>query len=281
MKVKKKISWQINRNEQTLISSVEENFKAKKTIAVIKVNVETFIIESAYINIDGHKTMVPNIIGTLGYIQGKKTLKRALKESPFEKYTDLFIQCISALIQAETYVYRERGYQTEEEYNRYWDLLEDNGCRMYSHSRKALRKGDLPWMSYVPDNFNKNPIFAREKNYEVISYQDESEDKTEDFLSKNLFGLISLKGHLKDDYHEMILEIITDLNCIVKNSKINFIKAPGKSCYSNKENQNNLKSLNLKEIEKHQIIDAFGGCDGCYHIVEMAIDMADVIKGSD
>lgn len=196
------------------------------------------------------------LIGIEGYIQGKKIVKKRLLENGHDSFSDIFLQCISALLQAETYVYKERGYKTREDYNIYWDFLEKNNCRMYSDSRRTERLADLPWMDYVPDNFEKDILFEREKTYTIEK--------------KN--GNIFCKGYLSDTYHEMLTLIKIDSEGIITENKIKIIRAPGVSCFTNDENNNSLMGRKLSEISKRDIISALGGCDGCYHIVEMYID---------
>lgn len=198
----------------------------------------------------------PELTGVLGYIQGKKIIKKRLLENDHANYVDVFIQCVSALLQAETYVYKERGYKSKEEYNVYWDFLEKNNCRMYSDSRREERVVDLPWMDYVPDNFYEEILFQREKTYS--------------FEKQN--GTIVCRGHLSDTYHEMDTLMEVDENGVVTRNEIKVIKAPGISCFTNDENNNILVGRKLNEIKKGDIICSLGGCDGCYHIVEMYIE---------
>ena len=153
-------------------------------------------------------------------------------------------------------ILKERGYKTREDYNIYWDFLEKNNCRMYSDSRRTERLADLPWMDYVPDNFEKDILFEREKTYTIEK--------------KN--GNIFCKGYLSDTYHEMLTLIKIDSEGIITENKIKIIRAPGVSCFTNDENNNSLMGRKLSEISKRDIISALGGCDGCYHIVEMYID---------
>ncbi|MDY2960279.1 MAG: DUF2889 domain-containing protein [Hornefia sp.] len=196
------------------------------------------------------------LIGVLGYIQGKKIIKKRLSEARNSKFEDIFLQCVSALLQAETYVYRERGFESKKEYNEYWDILEKNGCRMYSDSRKDARASDVPWMDYVPDNFGSTVLFEREKEYEI----------------KRADGTVCCKGHLSDSYHEMETIIEVDSKDVVKRNEIRIIRAPGISCFTNDENNGALAGRKLKDIRKKDIVSALGGCDGCYHIVEMYIE---------
>lgn len=258
-----KIRWSVERRGDCLLSATEKNDGIHMIGAYLYVEIHTFKILRAEIKQNGNIYKVTELKGIEAYISGKKILKKALSESEFEKYTPLFIQCISALVQGETYVYRERGYKTKEEYNRYWDKLEDNGCRMYSKKMSHMRKNDLQWMDYVPDRFNKTKLFIREKFYEM---------RTEE----NASGVFA---HLSDTYHEMKIHLKLTKEKEIGEMEIEMLRVPGKACYTNKENSKLLIGENICNLSKTKVIDLLGRSTGCYHIVEMFLDLQDMICG--
>lgn len=258
------IKWEVRKLTDCLESSVTESNGFFCDRALLQVNISTFKIKNAEIISEkkvGSNTVVrkenfDELCGIDAYIHGKKEIKCVLQKNGRSERVNIFVQCVSALVQAETYVYRERGYKSKEEYNLYWDIIENDGCRMYSASRKAFRKEDKKWMDYVPDNFNRELLFFRRKTYEKI------------------FGESDVKYLLKlnDSYHEMNIEIFTNADKICKSMNISVIRAPGVACFTNKINESKLIGHKLTEINKKWIIENFGKSDGCYHIVELLTD---------
>lgn len=261
------IKWNVIREAASLISTVEKKFvflgEESVMTATVKVGVKDFIIEEAKGSVNGKEYEVDELKGLYGYISGKKAIKKKTMNK-FPELSPLFLQCVSGLIQAETYVYDERGYNSKDEYNRYWDNLEEDGCRYYSNKRADLRASEPAWMEYVPDNFKATELFKREKRYSAV---------VED-------GTLITVGFLNDTYHEMAISMELNIQGNVLDFQIVFFRGPGQACFSNSENSNMLKGWNIKDISKRDIIKILGGCDGCYHIVELAVELVDVIRGS-
>ncbi|MBN7773947.1 DUF2889 domain-containing protein [Clostridium aminobutyricum] len=198
--------------------------------------------------------------GEMGYIAGKKKLNDLLKLPEGEILKYLFGQCINGLIQSETYVYQERGFRTKEEYNAYWDLAEENGCRMYSRPDKM----DLKWMDYVPPLMRKINLFNRMKNYRVY-------EKNKEFCV--------MTGSFSDSFHEINVDIIfSQSSGNIVTANIEFCRAPGKACFENAIHSNKLLGENMYQVEKKQVVSLFGGAEGCYHLTEMILDMTNLIK---
>ena len=257
------IWWSVERRGDCLVSATEKNDGIQIMGAYLYVEIHTFRVVRAEIKQNGNIYKVTDLKGIEAYISGKKIFKNVLLGSEFEKYTPLFIQCISALVQGETYVYRERGYKTKEEYNHYWDKLEDNGCRMYSKKLSHMRKNDLQWMDYVPNRFNKSKLFIREKFYEMCTEENTS----------------GVWAHLSDTYHEMKIYLKLTKEKNISEMEIEMLRVPGKACYTNEENSNLLIGENICELTKTKVIDLLGRSAGCYHIVEMFLDLQDMICG--
>ncbi len=110
---------------------LQRNWEAE---AILTMSVETFIIERAECEIhrktapryDKYET-ITELEGCSGYIEGKRVLNQLRGKPAGELLRYLFTQCINGVIQAETYVYRQRGFETPNQYNKYWDKLEENG----------------------------------------------------------------------------------------------------------------------------------------------------------
>lgn len=265
--MKMKIEWLVEREGDTLISTVKKIYKDKNQTAILRVGVKDFkIIDACFFaekNNEIHdKHHYDMLTGADGYIQGKKQIKNLLKDEENNVAIELFLQGISALVQAETYVYKERGYDTKEEYNVYWDFLEKNGCRYYSEEMAFMRCDELKWMDYVEDRFQEHILFQRQKTYEII-----------DNPKENGYKIVAV---LKDTYHEISIDLMCDENYIVVDGDISFVRAPGKACFTNRENVKFFRNKSLGDMTKSEIIENFGGRCGCYHVVEMILEIKSV-----
>ncbi len=259
------IKWEVERDENILISTVKKMFNNKSDLVRIKVDISSFkIIEANFLD-DKRIISCDSIEGMYAYIQGKKRIKTVLKEEMHveNNIVDLFLQAISALVQAETYVYKERGYKNKNEYNLYWDLLEKNNCRYYNDEFYFMRAGEPKWMDYVENRFEDKILFQRKKTYEINK-----------ILNEPNYKIVAL---LEDTYHEIIIGLKCDPNYVVLDGAIEFTRAPGKACFTNSENIEYLIGKSLISLTKSDVIKILGGRLGCYHVVEMIAEIIGVI----
>lgn len=197
--------------------------------------------------------------GMNGHIDGKRKVSGILKNSYAPEIRYLMIQCINGLIQAESYFYKERGFKSREHYDEYWDILENNGCRMYSYPSE----NDLRWMDYIPQYERKRLLFSRFKNFEIEQNGD----------------LCKGRGRFIDSYHELYAEITFDSNSgLLGKCDISYVRAPGESCFSNASHGRKLEGTKLSELTDRHIVCMFGRSEGCYHLVEILKDLLNLLR---
>ena len=192
--------------------------------------------------------------GTTAFIDGKKAAAafRSLPEGRAAKY--LMGQCINGVIQAETYFWEERGFEDPESYNSYWDVLEENGCRMYTHPDPE----DLRWLDYVPPGRRERSLFHRLKNSRIM----------------RCGGELVCSGDFTDSYHEISLEMACDEESgAIGRCGIRYLRAPGKACFCNDVHAQELIGRNLYEMTGRDVLDLAGRSEGCYHLVEILKDI--------
>lgn len=200
------------------------------------------------------------LIGLSGYIQGKRELKRLLDKPCGTMMKYLFTECIDGLIQGETCVYEERGYECEEDYNHYWDELEKNGCRMYSH----ITADDKDWLDYADPRCRKKNLFNRIKSCHVVDYG----------AKTNV-----ARGMFSDSYHELNIEIgFHEETGIILSCEIFFSRAPGKACFGNQIHKVMLIGKSIYEMQKIDVIDLLGRGEGCYHLVDITLDLLRLVN---
>ncbi len=201
-----------------------------------------------------HKEVLTDLIGCSGYIQGKKELKKLRSKKDGEKIKYTFEQCINGIIQGETFVYQERGFASQESYNDYWDILEENGCRMYSNAHPD----DLPWMTYAGPIDREQNLFNRFKRVNFVPSGEH----------------LHVNASFSDSYHELQLQLTLGKKDLeVLHCHLDFIRAPGHACFDNHVHCEKLVGSSLAKMTKRDLVQIFGGAQGCYHVVDIMLDV--------
>ncbi len=238
---------------------IEKHWEGQGTLFM---DIKTFKIEKALyeLHIKGENPCniceeIPELKGLSGYMDGKKDMNVLTEKPNGDKLKYMFLQCINGMIQAETYVYKERGFQAPDEYNKYWDKLEENGCRMYSN----VDPSDLPWMEYAGPLSRKINLFNRFKRATLIKKEN---------------GDINISASFTDSYHELIVELaLIGQDMVVENCDIQFVRAPGVACFHNSVHGQHFVGRKMKHLNKRDLIESFGKSQGCYHIVDVMLDV--------
>ena len=259
----------VNRKDRELISEATFVGRDLEAKASLQVDINSFVIRDAVWEIHrapngiaaGSGNAASLLSGIEAHIEGKRQLKRLLLLDGGTILKYLFTDCVKSLIQAETYVYRERGFADEAAYNIYWDRVEEGGCRMYTHPDPT----DVPWMDFVPRGPRNDNLFNRGRHYLIMEAGD---------------GQIEIVGGFHDTYHELALKFnLKDLTGIISRCEIGFARAPGCACFDNRIHAEKFVGKNINVLTKKEIIGMAGGSEGCYHLVDLLSDAADLFAG--
>ena len=258
----------VNKRDSELLSEtliLGNNLEAKVTLVV---NINSFLIKNAYWEIHkaptgvtlGHgSTEILN--GELAHIEGRKQLKKLLSMNGGVILEYLFSDCVKSLIQAETFVWAERGFESEKAYEKYWDHIEENGCRAYSHPDSQ----DPTWMVYSASNPRQNNLFNRCRHYMFIDFNDLQ---------------TSVIAGFNDSYHELGVSIsMSSEDLMISKCDIDFVRAPMNACYENFIHGEKFEGKSILKLEKKEIIDLAGRCYGCYHLVDLITDVSAIARG--
>lgn len=214
-------------------------------------------------NINVNKTggCLPLGKGTTDILNGKDAYLLAHKT--FNALLDLpggsllryaFIQCSKAVVQAETFLYKERGFATKEEYDVYWDQLEAEGCRFYTHPEA----GDLRWSEYVGNFQRGDYIFERFKT----------------FVEMDEENVVMRHGTFSDSYHQIEITVtVSKSNGRIEDFDVKYIRVPGNACRQCEANAEVMIGENAMKLDKKTIVSKLGGGSGCYHIVDLTWDI--------
>ncbi len=260
------VSVNVDRYKDSVVSLSVYLDRKQEIRGYIRADTESYAIQDAWCETvrsrEAGKTGIVSLDfmkGMNAHIDGKRKAAGTLKSSYAPEVRYLMGQCFNGLIQAESYLYRERGFKSREQYNKYWDILEENGCRMYSHPSED----DLRWMDYIPQYERKHMLFSRFKNFEIEQEGD----------------CCKGRGRFIDSFHELYVQVRCDRSSgVIKKCDISYVRAPGAACFSNDSHGKKLEGMKLSELTGRHIVDMFGRSEGCYHLVEILKDLFKVMK---
>lgn len=202
---------------------------------------------------------VPELAGLEAYFKaGASALRAALGDYP-PLALDLFTENIRALIQAESFLYAERGYPTLDDYVEYWKTFYLNACRYYS----SLDRVSVGWGRYVgrregPNLFNRFESLARHSSGEVRT----------------------VRATMSDSFHEMALRLVLQGEKLeVKEAVGRVLRAPDRVCFEAAALVRGLEGSALAGKSKKQVAPLLGGGQGCVHLINLAAASAALFDG--
>lgn len=200
--------------------------------------------------------------GKEAYLTAHKLFDELLVLPGGELLKYIFIQSGKAIVQAETFLYKERGYDRKESYDEYWDIVEENGCSFYTYPCDD----DLRWSEYVGNYDRGDYLFQRFKTFAMMEHD----------FEQTYFGTFS------DSYHHIDVEMTVNTETkIITAFNLRYIKAPGKACLRSINNGKNMVGVNIRDVDKKTVVSKIGGCEGCYHVLDLSWDIIKKIKLED
>ncbi len=167
---------------------------------------------------------------------------------------EMLAECVKGIIQAETFIYRDRGYPTPEAYGEYWEKFYLDSCRYYSNLHRISRK----WSDYVGGYYTGKKLFARTKNCTV----------------RKVPGGYAAAGVFSDTFHEMAVTISLNEAGMVTECRGDFLRAPDPVCFENAPSLDMLEGSYLSSLAKKQVAELIGGPAGCDHLVDLVYALA-------
>lgn len=201
---------------------------------------------------------LPELIGIEAYITGKIALNEKLGGPEQELPRELIAECFRSVLQAETFFFLERGFQSAKQYD---DFCEENSigaCRYYSH----LDQTEKQWTEWLENTERSYNLFNRSKTVNI---------------QQNQSNLIITASFI-DSFHH--ISIIMELNKdgIIQNASGDFISAPDKICYKNTEHLSKFTGNKLSAMNKKEIAALAGGAEGCNHLVDLIYEVVKAIR---
>lgn len=192
--------------------------------------------------------------GAAAYFNCGPDLRREAADIAGGSVREMLAECVKGVIQAETFIYRDRGYPTPQAYGEYWEKFYGDSCRYYSNLHRVTRK----WSKYVDGYYIDRKLFARAKNCYIL----------------RVFGGYAAVGMFSDTFHEMGIHLSLNDEGMVLESQGNFLRAPDPVCFENAPLLTKLEGSLLAGLDKKEIIKGIGGPGGCDHLVDLAYTLA-------
>jgi hypothetical protein len=254
----------VNRCGNTLLSECTLLSNGVEAVAWVDADVQTLQISRAgwanYRSPAGETGIfeLPALIGTEAYITGGPALKKVLGEAGLEIPYELISDCFRGIVQAETYFFMERGFQSAKHYDDFCEQHSIGACRFYSH----LDQREKQWTEWVGITERSYNLFNRCKTV-IIQQQQLNRTITSSFM---------------DSFHHLGVGMEIDQNGMVLSAHGNFINAPDPICYKNNEHLDAFVGKQLGQMSKKEIAALAGGAEGCNHLVDLIYEVKKVLQ---
>lgn len=234
--------------------------------ASITVDVSSFEIKSAnwnaYRTPEGYTEIgreITELNGIEAFMQAGPEVRKHLSNEMDGLVVTLINECIKGLIQAETYVYTERGYATAQEYDEYWRTFNNNYCRYFNN----IDRLSSYWTEYLGDCLRSNNLFHRNQQCSIFRTNP---------------GNYMVTGQFIDSFHEIGLMFEAAEDGRIIECTGNLLRGPDPVCFENDQHLAKLKGKNILELDKKGLALDLGGSEGCFHILDMITEMSKALK---
>ena len=233
---------------------------------VLEVGVEDLIIKDAVVetfrqkdrNLEEPSVYRPPLQGIKAYFGAGKPVKEAMGPQP--QLIEPVLENIMAVIQAEAYFYQERGFESAEAYDDFWDQNYQGACKYYSNLELVKER----FMKNIQPKHRSTHLFGRYRNVAVFSLGNET-------LRVNI--------NFSDSFHEMAMS----LTC--RGKEYNVVNVEGwilrcadQICRQAVFDLQGLVGLALAGVQEKEIIKRTGGRQGCTHLSLMTADAARALQ---
>ncbi len=199
----------------------------------------------------GRSIALPQLAGLEAYLGCGPQLRRAVEFLKHEFVGELFAEGVRGIVQAETFLWRERGFSSPSEYGQHFAKLFDGSCRYYSFLERVTRN----WDEYA-GSYRQGLLFSRAK--EQILYSTENK--------------LYLLGSLNDSFHGALLELELAEGGMVTRAQGFLPRIPDEVCREAAAFAKALEGRQIAGMEKREIASLMGEGKGCVHLIDLAAD---------
>jgi hypothetical protein len=252
-------------NEELLASETSYVDTAREACARLRVGVADFVIREAEWEVQrpvvpgaGRLQPIPVLKGKDAYFNSGPALRELAAVTGDPLLVPLFAETVKGVIQAETFLWKERGHSTPESYERHWEDAYKDACRYYSHLDRVRQA----WFQFVGETQREGNLFVRFKNQTL-------------YVCGN--GEFLLTGLLSDSFHEMSIRISLNRELVVKKAGGVLLRVPDAVCKESTDFLQELVGVELKGISKKEMAGHLGKGQGCVHLIDLTFDAAQIL----
>jgi hypothetical protein len=266
------ITYANRMNEREVLSQAMFVGSRYESSATIIASVSDFTISRAQYSVHRSPDKGARGEGEIGELKGviantdaSKIIKGLRDFRDGGRVKELLNENIRTIMQAETYLYRERGFDTREDYERFWQSDKSDFCRPYQ------KKEDFPdlreWSEHIGacEHHRVDNLYNKYKSFTIIQKNE---------------ALAIASGTYQDSFHQMYAELtynlagrdITEFDMVT-------MRAPHPACYEMSHVGTDLfVGKNIDELKKRDVGKIIGGGPGCFHLVNIVTDMIDAAR---
>lgn len=202
--------------------------------------------------------ILPQLEGIEAYFNSGPAINQALARYNDPLMTSLFAETVKGIIQAETFLFKERGYAMADEYEDYWKKFYTGSCRYYSNLDRVKQH----WYEHLGTTERGGILFSRFKQQTLYRVN-----------SGNYF----LQGTLSDSFHELSVSIELDEEKKVVNLEGKLLRCPDQICRESTVYLPQLKGKLLSGLTKKEVAHDLGKNQGCVHLIDLTNDLAQTL----
>ncbi|MDR3566191.1 MAG: DUF2889 domain-containing protein [Negativicutes bacterium] len=191
---------------------------------------------------------VDALIGRTAYF-GLGPILRGVGAADGELPRELLGECVKGIIQAETYLYQERGYSSTKEYETFWRSTYRDICRLYSNFERSSQT----WYQHIANRKWGDSLFTRCKTAVI----QEQADRT-----------LLITASFSDSFHELGLNLIIN-HGVITAADGTYFRAPDAVCFENTTHLTALIGRPAAELTRKAVGECTGGPQGCNHLVDL------------
>lgn len=201
---------------------------------------------------------IPELKGLEAYFGCGAELRKALSFLHDRFAAGLFSDAVRAVIQAETFLFKERGFSSSAEFEKNWTNEFNSPCRYYSNMERVTQD----WYEHIGYDERSGNLFNRIKTQILTG------DKNDYIVS----------GHLNDSFHGIAAGMLLDENGTVKQAGGVIVRAPDKVCKEATDSLATLLGKNITILSKKDIAFLLGNNQGCIHLIDLVTEGAETFK---
>ncbi|NTW05702.1 MAG: DUF2889 domain-containing protein [Peptococcaceae bacterium] len=228
----------------------------------IEVDPHDFIIKNALWEIyRGTKKVsssleIEGLRGITAYLGNGKAIRQAVMPSLGDQALSMILDTVRGIIQSESFLYRERGFEDQMAHVDHWERKYINSCRYFSNlgSKDNLEN---TWLNQLAKHKRKNNLYNRFKNVMV------SGDKR----------TLRADASLSDSFHEAGISMTVSREELkILSMSASLLRAPYPICFDTQAYAESLIGKNIADLSKKATANILGGVQGCVHIIDISHD---------